>query len=269
VNPPTSGPRTLTAATQDTDSQTKYGVIERVLSAGTTTTLVANQIQAIYLDSGKRPRKSHEIGDSEVPKVVLTLSGYYQWLEAIIYTQVVSSGIIALYDAAVGKLQAILTFARAINSWCVSSDFTHLNDNPMLVPAYDGDDATCLAALKPLIELGGVSFWPWIFGLYDNLVPYYSEVPQVVEYQARTMSGGLEIYDLNGVVIPPYNVLPGKWVLFTDILPGRSISADLRDDPRALLIKRVEYTMPLGLTLNGMDANTLPQILAQYALGGI
>jgi hypothetical protein len=78
----------------------------------------------------------------------------------------------------------------------------------------------------------------------------------------------LEITDMQDKIVAPYAVRPGRWLLFTDLMPSKSIAIDLRDEPRALLIKRVEFTAPNELRLNGAEANTLPQILAQYGLGG-
>lgn len=269
TNPPTYGARTLTTAVQDADSQSKYGIIEQVLSAGSTTTAIANQIQQVFLDEHKRYKRSHDIGDAETPRVVLTCTGFYQWLETIIYTYTALSGTVQLSEATTGKVQDILTQARAINSWCVSSDYSKLDDNAVLVPAYDKDDMTCLSVMKAAASLGGPSYEQWMFGIYDDMTPEFNAVPTVLSYNAKATQGGLEITDVkSNHNVSPYDIRPGRWLLFTDLMPGKSIAPNLRDEPRALLIKRVEFTSPNELTLNGADANTLPQILAQYGLGG-
>lgn len=268
TNPPTYGARTLTTAIQDIDLQSKYGIIEHVFSAGSTTTAVAYQMQQVFLNESKRPKRNHDIGDAETPRVMLTCTGFYQWLEAVIYLYTVASGTVQLSNTTTGKIQNILTQALAINNWCISSDYSKLDYNAVLVPAHDSDDMTCLSVLKAAAALGGPSYEQWMFGIYDELVAEFKAVPTTLEYNAKATSGGLEIVDMEGHVVVPYNILPGRWLLFTDLMPGKSIAADLRDEPRALLIKRVEFTAPSDLRLNGADANTLPQILAQYGLGG-
>lgn len=268
TNPPTYGGRALTAAVENTYSQDRYGIIERVLSAGSTTTAIANQIQQVFLEEHKRPHRSHDVGDAETPRVVLTCAGFYQWLEAVIYTQTAISGTLQLSVAATGKVQDILDKVRAINSWCVSSNYAKLADNAVLVPAYDSDDMTCLSVMKAAASLGGPSYEQWMFGIYDNLTPEFRAVPSTISYLAKATQGGLDISNTNEHPVAPYDVMPGKWMLFTDLMPGKSVGSYLRDEPRALLIKRVEFTAPNGLVLNGADANTLPQILAQYGLGG-
>jgi hypothetical protein len=265
VNPPTYGTRTLTAISEDTDAQAKYGIIERVLSAGSTTTAIAAQMQEVYLDEHKRPYKSHDIGDSATPQVVLTIWGFYQWLEAAIYEYVAASGTVTITT----KLQDILTQSGAINAWSISSDYTKMDVNAVLVPAYDRDDMTCLSVLKAVASLGGPAYEQWSFGLYDNRVPVFKAIPTAAEYQIKAISGGLEVRDTQGHIIPHAYVQPGKWAIFSDILPGKTVNTNLRDEDRAILIKRVEFSPPNDLKLNGADANTLPQILAQYGLGGV
>lgn len=267
VSPPVYGPRTLTVAIQDLTSQAKYGVIEHVLSAGNTTLAVATQIQETYLREHIEPVRTHDLGGASTPTVSLSCLGFMQWLDAVIYENA-GIGTVQL-SAAAGKIQDVLTQARAINSWCVSSDYTQLAANAVLVPVYDADDMTCLSVLKAAASLGGPSYEQWMFGLYDNNTAEFKAVPTTVEYQARVLDNGLEIKDMNNNIVQNCKIRPGKWVVFTDLLPGKAFPANLRNDPRAMLIKRVEFSDPNDLRLNGADANTLPQILAQYGLGGM
>jgi len=85
VNPPRAGARTVTAAVQDTVSQAKYGVIEKVLSSGTVETTVAEQIQDTYLAENAAPKTSQEIGDPSGPTVQIDCAGYYTWLDLVYY----------------------------------------------------------------------------------------------------------------------------------------------------------------------------------------
>jgi hypothetical protein len=238
------------------------------MSAGSTTLAVATQVQEVYLNEHKRVARSHDVGDAETPRIVLTCAGYYNWLEAVIYSYTALSGTVQLSTAGTGKIQNVLAQSAAINSWSLSSDVSKLYDNAVLVPAYDSDDMTCLSILKAAASLGGPSYEQWMFGIYDNLVPEFKAVPSTLSYKAKAAQGGLEITDMQDNIVAPYTVRPGRWLLFTDLMPGKSIPIDLRDEPRALLIKRVEFTAPNELRLNGAEANTLPQILAQYGLGG-
>lgn len=86
VNPPRAGARTVTTLVQDTTSQARYGVIEKVLSAGTVEKDIAEQIQSTYLAENATPKTSQEIGEPSVQMVQIDCLGYSAWLDLVYYS---------------------------------------------------------------------------------------------------------------------------------------------------------------------------------------
>lgn len=268
--PPTTGARTITVATQDDDSIARYGTVEVVLSAGTTTATLAAQIQATYLVEHAEPDTSHDIGDFQTPSVTIDLKGYYAWLDLMIYNYVAASLTQVVSDTGTGKLQQVLTAARAINSWSVSSDYSRLAYNGLLVPKYENDDMKMLSVVKDLVTLGDVNEHRYAFGLYENRVPRYWDATSLdFQYQLYVFSEGIKLLDSGNKYVYPWRIRPGKWVKLVDVMPGRAVSSVMRSDPRTLFIEGVTYTAPYSFTLRGGKFDRLSQKLAQLGLAGV
>jgi hypothetical protein len=73
---------------------------------------------------------------------------------------------------------------------------------------------------------------------------------------------------LQGLEVKPWNVLPGKWLEYTDFLIGGTTPTNFREDSRIEFIEQVTYTMPWGLTHSGNKVGTLNQALAKLGLAG-
>ena len=91
VHPPVAGDRAVTTIVEDTASQDKYGIIEKVISVGTVivdaTTNEAERQRDIYLAEHKEPETTHRLAGqpSDTPSVKLSCLGYGHWLSVYIY----------------------------------------------------------------------------------------------------------------------------------------------------------------------------------------
>jgi hypothetical protein len=108
----------------------------------------------------------------------------------------------------------------------------------------------------------------WLFGIYADRKAYYESVPTTFNYRYNTAEGLLGFYDRGR--INPWNVLPGKWLFFSDYSAGfGSYGTPNRSDLRSLFIEQADYTAPFGLQLTGGRTDRFPQKLARAGLGGL
>jgi hypothetical protein len=66
-----------------------------------------------------------------------------------------------------------------------------------------------------------------------------------------------------GVHVAPWNVLPGRWLQFADLLPDAPAVTNPYQDMRLMFIESVTYTAPRGLAMQGGRTDRLPQLLAR------
>jgi len=261
--PPIIGTATSTGIVDDTVSQGKYGIIYRVLDAGNSTVVNANELANSYLANFKEPETSHSVnigGGGDAPTAKVDCIGYYNFLKypysvATIGEQNLST-----------KIQDIIT---AEPNSIISTDFTKITANTLQVTTQEVDDNEGLSLIKGLLSLGDTSDNRYLFGVFNDKVAKYNVVPTTLEYQQRLSDPEGKIETLTGERINPWNVMPGRWLLLNDFLIGKTIPTDLRLDQRAIFIERVTFTAPWGLTIEGGKSDTLPQKFAKLGLGGI
>ena len=286
VLPPTTGASATTVIVDDADSKLKYGVLEEILSAGRVIDLggawddTPEKIRDTYLQENKEPEASKTFSTqrSNDPSVTIELLGYVHFLDKAKYNYTDNSLSVTVSDAVVSaepKLQAILgQYAPASDHADPNSLFDTDNGdvyaNRYLVPRYEDENMTAWALIKEMVALGddGTDART-IFGIYADRYIKYDVIPSALEYQQNLSDSKQAVRTIAGVEIRPWDVLPGKWMLFTDFLIGETIPSELRLDPRAMFIESVDYTAPWGLMLNGNKVATLQQKLAKTALEGI
>ena len=98
---------------------------------------------------------------------------------------------------------------------------------------------------------------------------YYEAAPTTLEYQQRLSQSLPVVERTGGDEVYPWNVLPGRWLLFPDFLIGQAAELDLRDDPRAMFIEQVKYTAPNELYMKGGTVDSTDALIAQLGLSGI
>ena len=258
------GMRTFTAWNNDTTSQGKYGIIERVLTTSASSQAEAEQIRDITLTETAAPERSERdnLGSSVTPRASITCLGYSHWLKAYTYENATTGT-----SAADVKIQAVLT---ADPNGLFSTDYSYVTANAGTTPAtQETERRTAWNIIQGIVALGDTAFNRWVFGLYKNRKAWYNAITDTTKY-ARRLSAprqSLEGYT-SGVRVHPWDVQPAEWVFYTDLLTGALPGATRRRDSRYLFIEEGNYQVPWALTLNGAKVSKLDQMLNRMGLGG-
>jgi len=264
VSPPAVGVRKKLAYANDTASQAKYGILEKVLSVGGATSANAAYIRDTFIaDSAEAETTPTQIvlGGTGGLSMSLNCLGYVHWMNAYTYNST-TTGTTTLS----ARIQAVLT---ADPNTILSTDYGRITANTLSVPAYEQDDPLALAYVNGLVVLGDVAYNRYTFGIYADRQAYYTVMPSTQEYTWRISDGG-EVYTPLGEMVRPWDVKPARWVQIPDFLIGRiSDATALRDDPRMMFVESLTYSAPYGLTLTGAKIAKLPQILGQLGLMGV
>ena len=260
---PIVGTRVNTGAENDTDSQDLWGIVPKVLSTGGMEESDAEAVRDTYLENHKLPRTSKQWRNDAHTETSVTVDclGYVHWLNWAYNTT--SGGT----ENASTKIANIL--ADTPNVAWLAFNTEHVTSNTLQVPAWEDEDRLAWSVIKNVVARGDSSQNRWLFGIYANLEAYYEAAPTTLEYQQRLSQPRAIVERTGGDEVYPWNVLPGKWMIFPDFLIGQAAELSLRDDPRAMFIERVKYTAPWTLELRGGDVDTLPALVAQLGLSGI
>jgi hypothetical protein len=264
TTPPTTGVRAVTALANDTDSQTLYGIIEKILSVGGATATDAGQIRDTWLLEHAELATSRQSSlSSRAPKLDIEVLGYWHWLKAFSYSETTSGD--QDLDA---KMQAVISGDP--NS-IFSTDFSRIDSNTLQVPQYDDDDRIAEVIIKELNSRGDSSDNRYNVGVYAGRQFIYEQAPAEIEYEQR-IRGNTGVTDRLGGRVEPWNVLPAKWIFYPDFLIGRNppvTAATLKTDPRAGFVETVKYTFPNQVSINGGKFGQFDQQLAKLGLAGV
>lgn len=267
VYPPVDGSQTQTTILEDTLSQAQYGIVENVVSAGTCPEDTAVKVQAQYLNENALPKTEGQLsispGSSQNPTVSIELIGKVQFMQRYIYEDT-STALSYLSD----KIIAIL--AADPNNY-ISSNVNFIEENQYLVNDLEDKLRFAWDVMSELLTLGNdVNDNRRIFGLYENGVARYETMPTDIAYVYR-LAGPQVItdYNIEGAIIRPWRIRPGRWITIPDFLIGRKIpSTSLYGDPRNHFIESVKYTAPYQVDLSGGQTSRLAQMLAKITYSG-
>lgn len=268
VYPPVSGTTTVTTIAEDLTSQGKYGILEKVISAGTTTIENAEQARNIFINQNKNPATSGQAnlapGSSQNVVVTLDCLGNINWLTAYIYNNAVTG-----FDILSDKLIDIL--AADPNSY-FSTLYTQIEANNFLTPAVENRNRFAFDIIKELVALGNdTDDRRRLFGVYAGLVARYETQSNTIAYQHRLSDPLQAITTPEGATVYPWDVQPGKWLFVPDFLVGRQSApvTDLHLDPRCLFVESVSYSAAWGLSISGeAGGSSLNQLLAKLTFTG-
>ena len=264
--PPTVGLRALTPYATDTTSQTVYGIRRKILSTGGCVPADALVIRSTYLADNAYPAvtKTWASGEGSPPIVTVNCLGYAHWLDYP-YNQTVATASVTT----TAKILLILA-ANPNIAWL---PFTTTGITTPAAPAnvdhYENDYNLAWDLIMDCVNRGDTNQARWLFGVYGDLAASYVIAPTTAEYHQRLTDRAQRITTPVGTEVPPWSVLPGKWLLFPDLLVARAPTVSMQDDPRTMFIESVTYTAPNQLSLTGGRLDTLSQLLAQKGLSGV
>lgn len=256
------GGRASTAYVEDATSQAKYGIIHKILSSGGVSTANAEQLRDTYLAQYKEPETTSRFnlsGQSDV-RLTIDLLGYVHWQIVYPFTSSTTGD---------GNLSTRLT--AIINddpNNLFSSANADIATNTLQVSQWEDDDPMAWDAIKSLVAMGDSNESRFLYGVYNARRAVYEAAPTTYTYRREIASSG-DVETIVGGTVKPWAVRPGKWIIFPDFLIGRSQPTDLRQDPRAMFIERVVFSMPRGLQLDGSKVSTIEQKIARLGLMGI
>ncbi len=262
---PVLGIRVSTGWAEDSASQARWGILEKVLSSGGATPTTAASIVDDYLRENAKPEtdEDHNLGANQTePTMDLELLGYVHRTSTYLYnstttgTTNLSAKLLAVLDADPNSL--------------LSTDTRYIETNALQVAAYDNDDRLAWNVVKELAAKGDALDNRFTFGVYADRLMHYRQVEESIDYYQALADPAQQVLTPTGQVVLPWNVLPGKWLFATDFLVGRVPDETvLREDPRAEFIESVVYRLPWSLTIRGNKVRRLDQKLARLGLAGV
>ena len=260
--PPIPGIKKNTGTAENTDSQERYGIVYKLLSATGVSDANALQLRDTYLSENQEPALTSNFSFS-ADDFLLTVEckGYMHWLNYP-YNNV-SPG----FTNIAAKLADVL--GDDPNS-IISADYSDITPNAAIVPFWDIDDQVAKDVVKELVAMGDASDRRYVFGVYDGRKAYYAPAPTTIDYTMSLRDTARKVYDIAGNAVHPWRIRPGKWIKYTDFIPGFIAPRDdLRLDPRNLFIESVEFTAPNSFNLTGGKTTKLEQKMARLGLSGI
>jgi hypothetical protein len=265
TNPPTLGIRVTMAVSNNTASQTKYGIWHKIKSINGATATDATQLRNMIVNDPTRcyPATSGDMsfGGSGSFTVTINILGYWHWLLAYYYANSATGDI----NLSTKITNVLTTSTNAI----FSSDYSKITANTTQVGAYASGEQTGMAILKDLCTKGDSSFNPYSIGVYAGRRVVYKPISTEIKYQRRR---GKPVTDNLDGEVKAWDIQPVEWLFRPDFLVGRNIpitAATLGLDPRANLIESVKFSTPYKLSINGRKLSQIDQVLAQRGIGGM
>lgn len=262
VFPPVQGITRSTTIIEDLTSQAKFGIIERVLNGGTIPDDDADQIQATYLAENAMPETNNAFSAPGALSITIECLGYAEFLRLYVYNQVATASSVTISD----KLATILA---ADPNGIFSTDYSRIAVNNYLTNSYEEGNKDAMTIIQGLLSIGDINDMRHTFGIYAKQQAVYRALPAIIAYQERLSAPKQAVMTLDGEELYPWDVEPGKFLLYNDFQIGRLKPSLDRTDPRIMFVESMSYTAPWGLQLSGGKTDKLPQKLAKWGLGGL
>ena len=246
----TAGTTATTTFADDSSSQAKWGVRQKVVRADIVmNATMADTYRDTLLERYKEPRVFAEEVNFRPSKGVLRAEvlGYVWTLDDKLLT------------SASETLQDV---DDEISDSLSGADFVtegDLENNTLQVLPYKSNESAW-KRIKRLAALGDSSDNRWLAGCYQGrALDYFQADDDTIEYyydaRAREFERNRVIYDVHDAEIPAAMVLPGRVAFARDLSPGVPVKSPLLDDPRALFIERLEFSKQ-GLKLKNAPQDT-------------
>jgi hypothetical protein len=267
VYPPVIGAETTTIIVDNVASQAKYGILEKILSAGTITEEEVIMVRDMYLAQYKDPTIAGTMSIGATGQVTATIDclGYIHLLSVYVFEDDVVG-----YSYLSDKIKAVLAFNP---NHIFSTLYYWIQDNLMLVGTAENQHLFGLDIINRIVTLGDIYDTRWTFGIYENRTAKYAAIPtDRPEYLFYLSDPTQKILSYKSqATISPWNVMPGKWIFVPDYYIGYVVGLGTPDsaDPRYKFIETVKYTAPNQLDISGGRTDRLSQMFAKLGMSGI
>lgn len=265
IDPPTRGTTTSTVSVANDNSILRFGAIEKTLSTGECTDEDADRYRDTYAkyNAWPQPTKDISLGQGDF-SMHIELLGYAAWLNLVGYYNDSIS-----FTTLSQKLADVL--ASDINGM-FSTDYSGIAENLYIVPEAEGLSTQRMMwdVVKSLVAIGDVNDNRYGFGIYAGRKARYFQIPtDEITYRARLDDPSQSIFVVDmSAIVRPWNVLPGRWLQYTDLMSGKIAPVSLFEDQRSVLIEEVSFSFPWGLGIRGGNANPLAQLVAKMGYNG-
>jgi hypothetical protein len=267
TTPPLTGTPTETIIAENTDSQTKYGIWEKVVNTGNVLDDDAEFIRDLFLVDNAYPDGNCTIsfgGEASAMSVTASCRGYIDWFG---YSY---NDITAPISVTVSEKLADVIDADPNNLFSSTASSVTMKTNMVLAMSWEDQNRTAKTIIDEMIAYGGGSDDRWLFGIYADRIVHFNQAPTAVEYLYYLADNNQRVETINGETLHPWDVLPGKWISMLDFLYGSAVTTfDAHGDVRSFFIEQVDYTAPNTISINGNKIRKLPQYLAKMGLGGV
>lgn len=258
-----NGGRLFTDYSDNSDSQSTYGIWVQDVSGGSLSDPDAIDQRDDYLSRFSTPKKSRStnVGTLSAASVQIEAIGIWQTLDYP-YTDL-NDGTIAISTKLIDILDA------HPNPGYLSTNQNYIDSNTTTTTRQELGDRTGQMIIKELLGYLGVASTRMLFGVYQDGLPVYDQQPSSIAYQFNSRDKRAVIRDEKRNEVRPWNVLPGRWLYNTDLFPGENINNDLAEDVRAEFIEIVRFTAPNLVEMNGNVFAAPSARINSRGLGGI
>jgi hypothetical protein len=265
VYPPRIGVRKITPTQNTLLSQAEWGIWPQILSLAGVSDANSDQLVSMYLAEHGHPEinSNFSFSGGEI-SLSVSCTGWFNTLKYP-FNYTTSSGTVAINT----RMQQIL--AAHPNSGWLSTDYSNIAVNATAVPQYENDDQLAIEHLRGLTAMGDGSAERYILGVYEDRKVFYGAVSEQLDYTLELGDPRRQLYDSSGSNIAPWKVRPGKWVFFSDFIPGLGSNFDdFHADPRMLRVETVEFDMrtPFAVQFAGGISSQYEQRSARLGLRG-
>jgi hypothetical protein len=266
VFPPVDGSTTTTLLSDDTDSQALFGIIEKDVSAGSTTEDVALKVRDNFIYENSFPKTTGNLDLSQQLGYTLTVNlvGNYNWFRAYVYNYLTPEKLTPY-----NKLMYIL---QAEPNGILSQSLMKWEDDLLpIMERMEINNRFAWDIMNDVLSLGNdIDDRKRSFGVYDDDVTIYRVAPTTAKYVYKINDPRQYIMDQAGKIVLPWMIRPGDWINVPDWLLGRKLYAPtaLSKDPRNKYIETVSYTSPWQVSISGTPNDNLSRMLAKITYTG-
>lgn len=265
VYPPQIGVRKRTPTVNSTRSQASWGIWPLTLSLAGVSDANSDQLVSMYLQEHDHPEINSNFSFSG-DEISLTIN-CVGWMTTLKYpfNYTTSSGTVAIST----RMTQVLS-ANPNAGW-ISSDVTRITANTTAVPQFENDDQLAAEHIRGLTAMGDAALQRYIFGIYEDRKPVYGPVSSQIDYTLELRDPKRQVYDSGGSLVAPWKIRPGKWIFFSDFIPGLgSPFTDFKSDPRMLRVESISFDMrtPYAVQFTGGTTSKYEQRSARLGLRG-